>query len=117
MGAVNAPATLRARSSDGTCQELISEGAPLPASARIVFATTRAGQDAIEIELLEGGDKRIAGARFTLPRGLPPNCWIPIEVSIGLDLVVRAEARENLRRIRIDAEFDAEGGVASYYSV
>ena len=114
---VHAPVTLSARSSDGTSKDLVAAGASLPASARIVFATTRAGQDAIEIELLEDGDKRVASARFVLPRGLPANCWIPIEVTVGADLTIRAEAHENLRRLRVDAEFDTEGRTAAHYAV
>lgn len=114
---MDSPAHLSARSSDGTEQVLVSAGTPLPASSKIMFATTRGGQDAIEVELLEDGERRLASARFALPRGLPANCWIPIFVSVGADLRVRAEARENLRRLRVDAEFDVDGQAAEHFSV
>jgi len=113
---MNAPATLRARSGDGTERDIVAAGAALPASARVVFATSRPGQDAIVLELLEE-DRRVAVATFALPRGLPANCWIPVEVRVGADLRVQAEARENLRRVRVDAAFDAEGARAEHYAV
>ena len=108
---------LRARSSDGTTRTVIPAGAALPASARIVFATTRAAQDEVEIELIEGVDRLVAKARFTLPRGLPPNTWIPIEIGVDKNGRIRAEARENLRRIRVDAKFDTDSAEAGFYSV
>lgn len=115
---MTAPASLIARSGDGTTQALISEGASLPASNKIVFATSRPGQDAIAIDLLEGEELRLVSrARFVLPRGLPANCWIPVEVRVDADLRVRAEARENLRRISVDAEFDASEATAEHYTV
>ncbi len=114
---MESPASLTARSSDGTEQVLISAGTAVPAETKIMFATTRGGQDAIEIELLEDGERRLANARFKLPRGLPANCWIPIFVSVNADLRVQAEARENLRRLRIDADFDAEGQAAQHFTV
>jgi hypothetical protein len=114
---MDSPASLSARSSDGTEQVLVALGTALPASSKIMFATTRAGQDVIEVELLEDGEHRLANARFPLPRGLPANCWIPIFVSVGIDLLVRAEARENLRRLRVDAEFDTDGQAAKSFRV
>ena len=113
----SAASSLVARSGDGTEQTLVSSGAPLPARAKIVFGTSRAGQDALELELLEDGERRLAVAHFALPRGLPANCWIPIEVSISADGVVRAEARENLRRVRVDARFVTEGASATTFRV
>jgi hypothetical protein len=114
---MESPARLSARSSDGTEQVLIATGTALPASTKIMFATTRGGQDSIEIELVEDGERQVGTARFALPRGLPANCWIPIFVSVGADLRVQAEARENLRRLRIDAEFDVEGRTAQQFGV
>jgi len=114
---MSAPATLFARSGDGTSKPIVRAGAGLPASGKIVFSTSRAGQDSIAIELVEDADALVATARFELPRGLPANCWIPIEVTVGADLRVTAEARENLRRIRVDAEFDASGREAAHYWV
>ncbi len=111
-----APAPLTAKSSDGTTQQVVAAGASLPAQARLVFATSRPGQEQIALELLEG-DRRVAVATFALPRGLPANCWIPVEIGVSADLRVRAEARENLRRIRVDATFDAEGAAAEHYRV
>ena len=109
---MESPARLSARSSDGTEQVLIATGTALPASTKIMFATTRGGQ-----ELVEDGERQVGTARFALPRGLPANCWIPIFVSVGADLRVQAEARENLRRLRIDAEFDVEGRTAQQFGV
>jgi len=109
-----APATLTARSGDAA-EPVVKRGAPLPAAGRIVGATTRAGQDALEVDLLEDGERLVARARFDLPRGLPPNCWIPVEVRVDADLSVRAEARENLRRIRVTAELDAGGATAEHF--
>lgn len=113
---MNAPTSLRARSGDGTERDVVSAGAALPASARVVFATSRPGQDAIVLELLED-DRKVATATFALPRGLPANCWIPVEVRVGADLCVRAEARENLRRVRVDAAFDTSDATAEHYTV
>lgn len=105
---MSAPATLTARGPDGTSQVLVRAGTPLPAAAKIVLATARAGQDALEVDLVEGEgatERVLARARFDLPRGLPANAWIPVEVTVGADLRVRAEARENLRRVRAAAKF------------
>ncbi len=113
---MQAPASLSAQSGDGTQQVIVAAGAALPARARLVFGTSRPGQDAIALELREG-ERRVATATFALPRGLPANCWIPVEVSVGADLRVRAEARENLRRIRVDAVFDASGAEAEHFRV
>ena len=112
---MSAPASLIARSGDGKEKVLVSEGASLPATNKLVFGTSRPGQDAIELELLEGGSARVAKARFELPRGLPANTWIPIEFRVTAEGVVRAEARENLRRIRVDASWDASDAAAEHY--
>lgn len=101
---MDAPTALVAKSGEGKQQTLVAAGAPLPAAGRVVVATERAGQDALELELL-AGDAPFARVRFPLPRGLPANCWIPVEVSVGPDLRVRAEASENLRRLRVAGEF------------
>lgn len=114
---MSAPAALLARGPDGTEQVLVRPGASLPASARVVLATARPGQDALELDLLEGegsGAVLVARARFVLPRGLPANAWIPVEVAVGADLRVRAEARENLRRVRAAAEFTPGPGGTAY---
>ncbi|MBX3470832.1 MAG: hypothetical protein KF878_28530 [Planctomycetes bacterium] len=114
---MTAPAALVARGPDGTEQVLVRAGGGLPAAARIVLATSRAGQDALEVDLLEGegeAARLVARARFTLPRGLPANAWIPVEVSVGPDLRVRAEARENLRRVRAPAAFTPGAGDTAY---
>lgn len=113
---MQAPANLVARSGDGTEKQLVAQGAPLPASAKIVFGTSRAGQDALELDLLEDGERLVARARFALPRGLPANCWIPIEIRIGADLTVRAEARENLRRISVTPDMDVSARAAEHYT-
>ena len=114
---MSAPAALMARGPDGTVQVLVRPGAALPANARLVLATARAGQDALEVDLLEGegeGAVVVARARFVLPRGLPANAWIPVEVTVGPDLRVRAEARENLRRVRAPAAFTPGPGGTQY---
>lgn len=111
-----APAQLFARGPDGTTQALVKAGAPLPAQGKVVLATQRAGQDALELELVEGEGEGtlVARARFALPRGLPANAWIPVEVSVSPDLRVRAEARENVRRLRVAATFTPGPGGTAY---
>lgn len=114
---MSAPAALLARGPDGTEQVLLRPGAAVPATARVVLATSRPGQDALEVDLLEGEGEsavQVARARFALPRGLPANAWIPVEVSVSADLRVRAEARENLRRVRAPAEFTPGPGGTAY---
>lgn len=116
---MSAPAALLVRGPDGTATAIVQQGGPLPASGRVVTALTRAGQDALELELVEeqdGATKRVAMARFALPRGLPANTWIPVEVSVGADLRVRAEAREQLRRLRVPAVFDAGARTAEHFT-
>jgi hypothetical protein len=106
-----APASLIARSGEGEAQVVIAAGAALPAAGRVVCATTRGGQDALVLAFSEGeaGPGEAAHplglARFPLPRGLPANCWIPVEIHVDEALSLRAEARENLRRLRIPAEW------------
>ena len=112
---MSAPASLLARSGDGTEKTLVSAGSSLPTSGKIVFGTSQAGQAAIELELLEDGERRVALARFELPRGLPANTWIPIEFRVSAEGVVRAEARENLRRLRVDAQWDSSEASAEHF--
>jgi hypothetical protein len=114
---MDAPASLSLRSGDGTTQRVVERGAALPARGKVVFATSRAGQASIELELLEDDELRVASAAFELPRGLPANCWIPVFVEVGPSLRVRAQARENLRRVRVDARFDPAGATARHYQV
>jgi hypothetical protein len=119
---VSAPAGLLARSGDGTSQALVKAGASLPAAAKIVFGTSKPGQDALVLDLLEDpgvgeAPRLVAQARFALPRGLPANTWVPIEVQVGADLRVRAEARENLRRIRVSAAWDESQRSALHFVV
>ena len=112
---MHAPAALSAKSGDGTSQKLVEVGATLPSTTRLVFATSRAGQDRIELELHEEPGLLIGRFSFPLPRGLPANCWIPVFVTVGVDLRVRAEARENLRRLRVEGEGDATNATAKHY--
>jgi len=112
---VQAPVDLVAQTGDGKRQVVAQAGASLPCETRLMFATSQAGQSSLELELVEG-EASFARARFELPRGLPANCWIPVFVSVGPDLRVAAEARENLRRIRIDAAFEPVGE-AEHFSV
>ncbi len=114
---MQAPAALSAKSGDGTSQKLVEAGASLPSTTRSVFATSRAGQDRIDLELHEDPGLLIGRLSFPLPRGLPANCWIPVFVTVGADLCVRAEARENLRRLRVDGEADATDAAAQHYSL
>ena len=111
---MQAPVELIAQTGDGKRQVVAQAGASLPCETRLMFATSQAGQSTLELELLEG-EQSFARARFELPRGLPANCWIPVFVSLSANLRVAAEARENLRRIRIDAAFETTGQ-AEYYS-
>lgn len=84
------------------------------------MATTRVGQEQVELELVEEDEgapaRLVARARFALPRGLPGNTWIPIELQVGADLRVRAEAREQLRRLRVPAAFDAAAREALHFT-
>lgn len=113
---MSAPANLGARSGDGTAQPLVRAGASLPANARIVFSTSRPGQDQLLLDLVEDDERLVARASFALPRGLPANCWIPIYFTVDADLRIQAEARENLRRINIAAVFDASERAAAHYT-
>ena len=68
-----------------------------------------------------GGSEQIAdrlhGARVVIEEG--PLYQDPhlIVGGVGEDLVIRAEAREHLRRLSVSAEFDATGATAEHYSV
>ncbi|RMG16750.1 MAG: hypothetical protein D6731_05490 [Planctomycetota bacterium] len=114
---MNAPASLSLRGPDGSSQRLVERGAVLPARARVVFATARPGQRVLECALYEDDERLLARARFELPAGLPANCWIPVEVSVGAALSVAAEARENLRRLRVDAAFDVAEASARHFRI
>ncbi len=108
------------RGPDGTSQAIVRKGGALPAAGKVVVATTRVGQELVELELVEEDEgapaRLVARARFTLPRGLPGNTWIPIELQVGADLRVRAEAREQLRRLRVPAVFDAGAREALHFT-
>ncbi|MBL4849169.1 MAG: hypothetical protein JKY65_26895 [Planctomycetes bacterium] len=112
---MEAPVDLFALSGDGKSQLVARAGASLPCEVRLVFATSQAGQTELALDLAEG-ERTFARARFELPRGLPANCWIPVYVRVESDLRVSAEARENLRRIRIEGVFESLGE-AEYYRV
>ena len=114
---MQAPAALSAKTGDGKDQKLVESGGALPTTTRMVFATSRAGQDRIDLVLHEAPDLLVGKLSFELPRGLPANCWIPVFVTVGADLRVRGEARENLRRLRIDGEADATDAVAQHYTL
>lgn len=114
---MSAPASLFARGPDGTEQVVVPAGAALPAGGRVVLATARPGQEVLELDLLEGQGPTavlVGRARFSLPRGLPANAWIPVDVSVGADLRVSAEARENLRRVRAQGQFTRGPGGTAY---
>lgn len=115
---MSAPVDLIAVSGDGKQKVLVAAGSPLPARGELMFGTSKPGQAELLLELREGPEARlVARAKFELPRGLPANCWLPVEVRLSADLKVQAEARENLRRLRIDARFDVEGADAEHYGV
>lgn len=111
---MEAPSDLRAQCGDGQSQVVVRGGGSLPSETRLMFATERAGQSELSLKLAEGEAEPFAELRFELPRGLPANCWIPVFVSVGADLKVRAEARENLRRLRIEGAAEVLGEAAHY---
>lgn len=114
---MHAPAALALRAGE-TLHTVLAAGATLPAARRVVCATQRPGQRELVLELLEGEALRpIARARFALPPGLPANCWLPVEVQVDPDLRVRASARENLRRISVEAVFEPGDGPPGLYRV
>lgn len=113
---MNAPYALWARSPDGTRNKVVGEGASLPARGKVMYATSRAGQREAVVHFLEE-ERMVAAAHFELPPGLPPNTWLAIQVEVGADLRIRAEARENLRRIQVEAELDDSEREAEEYWV
>lgn len=111
---MDAPSDLSAHSGDGNSQMIVRAGSGLPTEVRLVFATERAGQTELSLRLAEASNEPFAELRFELPRGLPANCWIPVFVAVSADLRVSAEARENLRRIRIEANAQPLGESAHF---
>lgn len=103
------PAALSVASPGGELQVLLCEGTPLPARGRAVFATQRAGERQLALELLEGegqGARHIGYARCELPPGLPANTWLAVFVSVAADRTIAVEVAENLRRLRLEADLD-----------
>ncbi len=96
-------------------QEVVREGDRLPAQARIVMATQRPGQKAIDFDMIEDDGSLLAATVLKLPPGLPANCWIPVFFAVSAEGMVRVEARENLRRLNIQGDCDTEGCLASFY--
>ncbi len=103
----------------GERQTLLRRGAQLPARARAVFATQRAGERALSFRLYEGeaespeGLRLIGSWRADLPPGLPANTWLAVHVEVAADGAVRASVRENLRRLDLRPECDPSGAEAS----
>lgn len=131
------PAALSILGQDGNFQTLLKKGAQLPAQARAVFATQKAGQRELGFKLYEGGThpatgesgaregsgaggastaKLIGTVAVELPAGLPPNTWLAVFVDVAADLSIRIEVKENLRRIRIDADLDRTGATAGHFT-
>lgn len=111
------PIALSIEAPDGQEQVLIQEGAQLPAETRAMFATQKPGERELALRLFEGAGKKrklIGEARCELPAGLPANTWLATFVRVGADLRVSVEVRENLRRIREDAEIDASGAKSKH---
>ena len=107
------PATLAIVGPDGQSQPLVKKGAQLPAQARAVFATQKAGQRELSFKLVEGEKALLVGkCDVELPAGLPPNTWMNVFVDISNQCTIRVSVKENLRRINIDAELDREGATA-----
>ena len=114
------PETLSILGQDGNFQPLVKKGAQLPAQARAVFATQKAGQRELGFKLYEGEGGAAKAALVgkcdvELPPGLPPNTWMNVFVNVAADFSIRIEVKENLRRIRIDAEIDREGATAKHF--
>jgi molecular chaperone DnaK (HSP70) len=110
--------TLSIAGPDGQIQPLVKKGAQLPASGRAVFATQRAGERSMAFRLLEGEGPQarlVASYSAELPAGLPGNTWLAVHVTVGADRAVSVEIRENLRRLRIEPEQDAEAATARVY--
>ena len=114
------PAPLSILGQDGNFQTLLKAGAKLPAQARAVFATQRAGQRELGFKLFEGegsaaASRLVGTCNVELPPGLPPNTWMNVFTDISSACTIRISVKENLRRINIDAELDAEGQTAAYF--
>jgi hypothetical protein len=98
---------------DGQTHVVVRKGARLPASARVVFATQRAGERRLSLRLVEGEEGRlVATLAAELPAGLPANCWLPVFVSVSESAEVSVRVRENLRRIDIAPVADRTGATA-----
>jgi molecular chaperone DnaK (HSP70) len=106
------PLPLSILGGDGNFQTLLKAGARLPAQARAVFATQRAGQRELSFKLYEGEGSAekaalVGAVEVELPPGLPPNTWMNVFCEVRADLSLRISVKENLRRIHIDAALDA----------
>ena len=110
---MTAPASLSLLHGDQR-HPLIQAGGSLPAEVRVVLGTTQAGQRELAFDLVEGEDQKVALLRFELPPGLPANTWIPVFFSLSESARVSAEARENLRRLRVPGRFTPSEGPSSY---
>lgn len=114
------PEALSILGQDGNFQVLLKKGAQLPAQTRAVFATQKVGQRELSFKLYEGegGEakaKLIGKVDVELPAGLPPNTWMNCFIGVDQGCGLRVEVKENLRRIRIDAEVDREGATSAHF--
>ncbi len=99
-------APLHLEAPDGRNEVLLQEGARLPAETRAMFATQQAGERSLVFGLRIGSGPTTQ-VRCDLPPGLPPNTWLAAFVSLSQDLRLHVEIRENLRRLRLEANLSS----------
>lgn len=103
---------------DGQSHPVVKKGGRLPASAKAVFATQRAGERQLAVRLVEGPDALlVATLTAELPPGLPANCWLPVHVSVSESHEASVTVRENLRRIDVTPRADLTGAQATLFRV
>src|SRR5262249_1961573 len=95
------PAALSILGQDGNFQTLLKTGTRLPAQARAVFATQKAGQRELGFKLYEGEGSAatsnlIGTCNVELPPGLPPNTWMNVFTDISSACTIRISVKENL---------------------
>lgn len=103
---------------DGQRHVLFAKGAKAPSTARVTFATQRAGERSLVFKLEEDEPGRLVGTfSAQLPPGLPANTWLAVAAEVSPDHSLRLTVRENLRRIQTVPAFDATGAGASVFTI